>query len=470
MNTQGTVWHINRKSNVANRIILILLVASFGLVYARPAWADAAPPWQPPGSSIDPGGFATHVQMMSEEVLLVIDAEEPTTDRRWGYGGGGKVEARFVMRNQGEREESFDVLFPLGVSSTFDIETVKNFGAWVDGVPAPVSEVQREDPRRKVLVPWATWPVTFPPGQDVVLRVTYDVVSVEWEPFFIYYYILETGAGWWGPIGEGTITFRLPYEMGQLNTVLYDHPLGESYATCGNPGDLVIAGTDVMWRFSDLEPTPEDNFCLTILRPALWQGILAAQEEVATTPDSPGAYLRLARLQEAALPRMGGIFAGVVSTGNSPMWAELALASYERALELAPEDVEIYVEYLELLGSVLWSDLETPARRDAFVSTLEQAQQLAPDDERLHSIAERALQMESILQVPMVTPTSMPPQTPTATFVPSPIVPIAAPSTALTSKPEVQENFWPGLLLIALTPLGALGMWVVRRQGGRYSS
>jgi hypothetical protein len=469
MNTQGTVWHTNRRKDVANRIVLILLVASFSLVYARPAWADAAPPWQPPGSSIDPGGFATHVQMMSEEVLLVIDAEEPAADRRWGYGGGGKVEALFVMRNQGEREESFDVLFPLSVSSRFDVETVENFSAWVDGVPAPVSEVQREDPRRKVQVPWATWPVTFPPGQDVVLRVTYDLVSVEWEPFFIYHYILETGAGWWGPIGEGTITFRLPYEMGQLNTVLYEHPLGENYATCGNPGDLVIAGTDVMWRFSDLEPTPEDNFCLTILRPALWQGILAAQKEVATTPDSPGAYLRLARLQEAALARVGGIFAGVVSMGNNPMWAEMALASYERALELAPRDVEIYVEYLELLGSVLSSDLAPPARKDAFVLALEQALQLAPDDERLDNIVERAQQVGFISQAPIVTLTFTPPRTPTATFVLSPLRPTAAPSTGLTSKSDAQENLWPGLLMIALTPLGALGMWVVRRQGRKYA-
>jgi hypothetical protein len=467
MNTQGTVWHTNCRKDVANRILLILLVASFGLVYARPAWADAMPPWQPPGSSVVPGGFATHVQMMSEEVLLVIEAEEPLADSR-SHGGGGRVEARFVMRNQGEQEESFDVLFPLGASSTFDAETIKNLSAWVDGVPAPVSEVQREDLWRQVLVPWATWPMTFPSGQDVVLRVTYDLVPVEWESYFGYHYILETGAGWWGPIGEGTITFRLPYEVGQPNTVLYDHPLGEEHATCANPGDLVIAGTDVMWRFSDLEPTPADNFCLTILRPALWREILAAQEATMTAPNSADAHLRLARLQEAALPRMGGIFAAVMSIGNNDALVTSALASYERALELAPQDVEIHVAYLELLGSVLLSDLATPTHKDAFVSDLEQALQLAPSDERLRNIVERAQQVGFISQVPMVTPT--PTQVPTATFLPAPIESTTGRSTALTSKPEAQENFWPGLLLLALTPLGALGMWVVRRQGRRYAS
>lgn len=259
-----------------SKITLALLAAFLSLAQALPVHADAAPPWRPPGASIDPGeGFVTHVQMMSEEVLLIVDAQEATSDRKQGDGGRGQVEAYFVMRNQGESEESFDVWFPLGASSVYNAQEIENFSVWVDGAPVPVSRELKNDPTiENQTVPWATWPTTFPPGQDVVLRMTYDMTSTEWEPFFTYHYILQTGAGWWGPIGEGSITFRLPYEVNSSNTVLeLDQPNAGL-----NPGYFVVSGSDVIWSFSELEPTPADNVCLTMLRPALWQGIMAARD------------------------------------------------------------------------------------------------------------------------------------------------------------------------------------------------
>ncbi len=451
-------------TQTCSKIALALLTAFLSLAQALPAHADAAPPRRPPGASINPGeGFVTHVQMVSQEVLLVVDAIEPTNDRKLGDGGRGTVEASFVMRNQGESAESFDVWFPLGASSIYDDQQIENFNVWVDGVPVPASRQLKTDPlAENKTIPWATWPTTFPPGQDVILYVTYDVVSTLWEPFFIYHYILETGAGWWGPIGAGNITFRLPFEPNSSNTVFQlDQP-----DVCISPGNYRISGTDVIWSFSELEPTPADNVCLTMLRPALWQGITAARDQAAAKPNSADAHLRLARLQAAALPTMPGIVGAVMHIGDSIEMADLALAAYEQTLVLDPTNTDIHAEYLELLAMVFKADYETWRHADRLHSALEQALQLAPDDQRLLSIAERIQQMESLQKsspapiAPTVTFTPSP--LPTATFTPSPTLPNVTPSTTpqtSASKP------WPAIILaLVLAPLVALAAYRARRK------
>lgn len=448
--------------HTCSKIALALLAAFLSLAQALPAHADAAPPWRPPGASIDPGdGSVTQVQMMYEEVLLSVDAQEPTSGRKWGDGGRGTVEAHFVMRNQGESAESFDVWFPLGASSVCDAQEIENLNVWVDGVPVPVSNELKNDPINNQPVSWATWPATFPPGQAVVLRVTFDMISTEWDPFFTYHYILETGAGWWGPIGEGTITFRLPYEVNSSNTVLELDQLN----ACVNPDYFTISGTDVIWSFSELEPTPTDNVCLTMLHPALWYEIIASQDKAVASPDSPEAHLRLARALVAALPSMNGIFETVMYVGDSVDKAELALAAYERAMELDPTNIDIYVEYLELLAMVVEPDYETWLHQGQLYSALEQALQLAPDDQRLLSIAERVQQIESIRNSRTVPPTATsahPAPIPTATFRPSPtsptVMPSPTPQTSAGGKP------WLGIIALVLAPLGILGVRRARRR------
>ena len=126
------------------RSILALLMA-MALFYARSGqfvWADAAPPERPPGSSVEPGEDVTQVQMVSEEVLLVIIGRDVPAGDRGDLAANlmtGHVEAVFVMRNQGEAEESFDVWFPLGVPDGYgDVTQVEDFRARVDNVPAHI--------------------------------------------------------------------------------------------------------------------------------------------------------------------------------------------------------------------------------------------------------------------------------------------------------------------------------------------
>ncbi len=474
----------NRTSRAGLITLTVVLLLMLG--GPKPAWADAAPPERPPGSSVGPGEAVTQVQMVSEEVLLVIEGRDTPEEELGELAADlmtGHVEAVFVMRNQGEAEESFDVWFPLGVPDGYgEVTKVKDFQAWADGEPAQVSEAGREG-KWDFIVPWATWPATFPPGQDVVLRVTYDVLANGYRPYGTFPYMLETGAGWWGPIGEGTITFRLPYEVNETNTVLgpdvYDGPQVDWLSP--DPRNYVVSGTDVVWRFSDLEPTAEHNVQLTVLAPSVWGEIIAAREEAEANPDQVELQLRLARALNAAL----WFRYGLSPIGNSIALAEEAEAAYLRALELASEDIEIYVEYLRWLQ--LFPEPGLPVLPENMLPTLERALALAPDDERLLDMQEWTAQLAPRSPRPtppavtLVSPTATPPPsatptptltstpaatptkraTPSATKTPLPTETAPPPpsATALpTQEPESAGGggICPGAVAMALVPLGIL--------------
>jgi hypothetical protein len=413
---------------------LCVLVVALVLVYERRARGDASPPWHPPGTSVEPPvGFETHVQMVSEEVLLHVQ--------------GGKVEASFLMRNQGDEQEAFDVWFPLSDLDATLGDLVQDFQAWVDGVPAEVSETRVTVDDKQI--PWATWPVTFQPGRNVVLRVTYDISAVGERPYYTYHYILETGAGWWGTIGQGTVTYRLPYEVNETNTVLDG----------AKPDWYTVSGTDVVWQFTDLEPTADDNVRLTVLSISAYQELVAARE--AADPDDVTSLIRLARAAAAALY----VKYGLIPVGNSEALVEEAEAAYMRALELSPEDVDLHVECLNWLIGL--SSPHEPVSEKA-CPVLERAMRLAPDHRGVIS-AQRWIASVGPCDVPMTataapsatptwtrrptrtaTPIPTPTQTPTATRTPtSTAVPTA---TALPKPTETSTAMAAAIAVPSPTP------------------
>ena len=468
----------------------------------HPAWADAAPPERPPGSSVGPGEAVTQVQMVSEEVLLEIEGQDTAKDEPQGLAAGlmtGRVEAVFLMRNQGETEESFDVWFPLGVPNGYgNVASVENFRAWVNDVPAQVSEAERVG-KWDTVVPWATWPATFPPGQDVVLRVVYDVVPDGYSPYGTFPYVLETGAGWWGPIGDGVITFRLPFDVNETNTVLNPEVYNGAQVDwlSPNPTDYAVSGSEVVWRFTNLEPTAENNIQLTVLAPALWDEIVAARQEAEANPERVESQLQLAR----ALNRALSFKYGLNPIGNSLALAKEADAAYLRALELTPADVESYVEYLQWLQ--LFPEPGLPILPENMLPNLERALELAPDDQRLLDLQRWVEQLEpprtrptpptaptstataipsptaTVTVTPPPTATSVPTATPTRTRVeptasvtataassPSPTSPPAPSTTAAPTATEEPDSgsgggLCPGAVAMGLLPLG---VWVARRS------
>ena len=445
--------------------LLTLSILLLTLSYVPSVKADSAPPWTAQGAAIEPGEESSRVQMVSEEVLLTVEALVPEGEP--GIVGDvmmGHVEATFTMRNQGENSESMDVWFPLQSGDGYDTTArVENFRVWVDGLSVEIDEA----PGRDLLgfrdtVPWVKWPVTFSPGQDVLLRVTYDIHPIGYLPWGTFHYILETGAGWYGPIGEGTITFHLPYQINNLNTMLGntgsekftgDLPnLGDS----PNPTPFTVSENEIVWHFSDLEPTAEDNVRLTVLAPSMWEATEAAQQEVAVSPDSLKAQLQLAYTLETCLQHKHWI----LDNSSNTALCEKIDAAYQRALEIAPDDVGTLIAYLEWLATprdALAGSTGYPFPEE-LAPVLARALEVAPDDSRVRKTQKWIAQFEIS---PTPTATLSPTVTPSPTPTPRPS-PTAAPTATPVPDSSSATGGSPcaGTLVLSVVPLALVGwLW-----------
>lgn len=298
------------------------------------ARADVAPPEQAPGSNIEPGQ-QTRVQMAAESVLIeVLNVK--------GKGVSAlplaAVTARFTMRNAGDADETMTVRFPIsdpsgmgdgyGEQPEIDNITVKVNGKLVPThvitTPSPAGE---KDPPIK----WAAFDVTFPKGRDTKIEVGYILQSTGYMPYGAFKYILETGAGWDGPIGEGEITVKLPYPATEENVVLHESSTGGT-----------IKDGAVTWRFTDLEPTRDDNFHATVLAPSVWQAIVKAREAVERNPKDAEAWLKLARAYRQAIfvkygPQTGANFVPQIED------------AYKQAQQADPTSAQAHAELAQAL-------------------------------------------------------------------------------------------------------------------------
>lgn len=468
-------------------LALVLLVIA-GIGAASPAYADMAPPQNPPGSSIQSGQENTQVQMVSENVVMTIG--QPASDTlpndpvHAKIAAGGHVDATFNMQNQGSEAESFDAWFPIGIENGMGgVSTVQNFTAYVDGVQSTSIGQQTTKGQFGGDVPWATWPVSFPPGKPVTVRVTYDTVSTGWYPYGMMSYILETGAGWNGPIGEGTVTFRLPYPVTSQNVAI----------SGGNPnflprgGTPAVSGTDVVWHFTNLEPTAENNISLEVLAPAVWTRIQAAESAQAANPASVDTQLELANALHEGLYYKYELVE--VGSGSRELH-DMAINAYEVALKLDPNKVDIYRGYIPLLESDS-SVQSMPSPR--YVQLLDRALQLAPDDERFQQskaylsqiLTNMATMGTTMPPVPTVTPAAPAPQatatpaslaeaaTPTAAAqpLPAPGQPTPTPASSLAeNEPPLNAGLVIVLVAVAFVVFIGIavgvGVWVGRRSRG----
>lgn len=190
-------------------VIAVLLLTA---VASLPCLADIAPePLFTGGAGITVKGKPLTVEMAWEEVDL-----HPTAD--WN-----RVKALFGMRNTGRENATLEVGFP----SYFQLE-LNDFRVSVDGRPVEaerkVDDVSAGD-RKRLFVHWMCWTMTFPPGREVKIEVSYQVKTgrtfkdlwIEDLPEDLQAalwtresgYVLRTGARWAGKIGRAEI--RLHY-------------------------------------------------------------------------------------------------------------------------------------------------------------------------------------------------------------------------------------------------------------------
>jgi hypothetical protein len=444
--------HCNEEMGLMMRRGLAAALLACGFLSAVPARADIAPPPPPAGADILPGADGTQVRMESETVLIEAAATA------YGEPARADVQAAFVMRNLGDADETMQVRFPLNVLHGFQsgveecvypqaAPEIADFRARVDGAAAPIQTtvVRLKDEFRglpeKDVRCWANFPVTFPAGEIVTVEVEYSVAGYyryDVSGMVEFPYVLVTGAGWQGTIGQAEIIFRAPFELDDLTIV--------------GPFDrhARVDGNVMRWSREDFEP--DQNVAFSIVDPGLWSRVEREKANLARDRNDGEAWGRLGRwYKEANRMRRGWRY-----DPGGPELYQLSKEAYTQAVTLKPNDADWHAGFADLLCWTVWSyhplEDNNEARNDLVRCAVEvrraleinpnQAlakqllQDLAtqtgwqPGDNPAVDLSGGAPVYTVLTTTPTVRPTEIPILEPTFTPEPSPTLEAAAPVEA----------------------------------------
>lgn len=376
--------------------LALLCLAALILFGAPRAEADVAPDPEAAASDIAPER-GTQVQMLSERVVLDIQTQSFTRSEHTYSVPFAEVTADFTMRNLGSADETMEVRFPTSFPTADGFvpaqvgNVIERIETFVNGASVTNRQIIYDG------APWAVWQVSFPAGRDVHLRVQYRTLGLDHYGRADFYYILETGAGWRGPIGHGDIIFQFPYRADLEMVEPKDTYIRAEYPSSTPP--FVAEGNQLRWHFENLEPTPQDNVRLLIVRPDLWQAILDARAQVQRKPNDAAAQIQLGQQYRQAIPIKnwwpeGSTFA--------ERFGAAADAAFQRAVELAPNDFAAHLAYARFLTDHAWSRTPEPyyskARREIVCAlelnpTLQDAHDIVRQLDMLSTIPEIAKQL-----------------------------------------------------------------------------
>ena len=309
--------------------------------------ADVAPPLQPPGASPGLLEFAeTNVSMDWESVTFRVGDSDYLYYATDAFPAvNATVSASFIMTNYGDETETLEVVFPLthleGMGDgRFNFPEIQDFRVRVDDVPTVWETVETPNPYKETDPPlkWAQFPATFPPEQPVFIDIDYDVQSTGYFPNAVFSYVLETGAGWSGPIRDAYLTLILPYKASEENVLLRQDQNASSRET-GNP-QIEWNGNQVTWNWKELEPTSEDNWSVAIWAPHIWKEVIDLREQMEA--EVPGAAAKLTRWYDALIIDRG-------IRGGAEGLVELNLQAYQRALLDDPWAADASARYANFL-------------------------------------------------------------------------------------------------------------------------
>ena len=323
MFTKSSCWWIFR-------FVGVLMVVTLGLSFLAtfPAQADVGVhPILPGGSDISPEE-ETPIQMAAEKVVMTVRAATEADNasiqlnpeaygyqnRTVWYSAVAEVEADFTMKNPTSKAVSMTAWFPLATALenvAWDelnpdeiVPRIASFQVAVDGIPVDqtVSELPNPNGADKPLLPWASFPVTFPAEKETMIHVSYVLPLHELPKSnaLALYYIFQTGAGWAGPIGQAELILNLPYPAtaetlagmpaGSLNPPYFVY-LGDEVTDL--PSGAVLEGNQARWTWKNFEPGPQDDFAILLMRPESWDKLQALRTAVKTNPNDGQAWLKL---------------------------------------------------------------------------------------------------------------------------------------------------------------------------------
>ena len=403
-----------RQKRLLTAIITYLIL----IVISMPIFADIAPPLQPPGANPGPAEFVkTNVEMGVESVMITVGETSTLYYREPAFDTvDAQVTAVFAMNNPSDIEETLAVVFPLNdMEGWGDGDTsypeIRNFHVSINDQQNNYVDFTTPNPHgsEKPEIKWAEFEVQFPPKEITFITVEYDLQSSGWFPEATFNYVLETGRGWHGPIGEAHIHLILPYEASADNVLM-----GENANTStGGSFD----GNQVHWAYLNLEPDAEDNWSATIIAPHIWKEILSLSADAEEGDGS--AYKALTVIYDSLYighgPRPGT--EGIVLRNHN---------AYQKAIAYDPDDDDVLARYADFLLTLKEMGIEIeeiPFMVEEVYSMASQALEINPNNK----IAGRVIWA---LESPPYS--NMP--SPTATAINQPVLEIA------TAEPEITPD------------------------------
>ncbi len=408
----------------AKIVFIILLLLSF-LRPSRFVHADVAPPPAPKLGGLEPFAYQdTEVQMLYERVEMELHPFYSADLEEWA--NRIFVSAYFLMHNQGAENETMQAIFPLedlscgyfggGVSYTSYQILQNTFTVSVDGTPVAVKSIVTPHPRKIADIceeaQWAAFDVSFPVGTDVLIHINYEMGSLGNDVLENIDYILETGAGWKGPIKQGYIIMKFPYTVGNQNVL------------SGTTSGYQTLYNEIYWSFQDLEPTIEDNIHISIVGPNTWKRLQTLQQSLAETPGNASNWLELAYLYESIAHYHGDILRNEYYLGR-------IVPAYEQGIAANPNSAELYAKYAEY-------QLMTWSPRLIRQITEDEAAQIL-------SLLNKAFILDSNNETAQMTLSNLISVSPFITFTPPPTSPPTA-TSLFTATPSITPS-------VTLTPV-----------------
>ena len=313
------------------------------------AKADIAPPISPPGSDIKTNEQVP-IRMIKETVLMEVqslDGDE-WLYQTWmqnhfgGHHTAARVTAEFHMRNRDEIPITTDVWFPLTSEIVDENRYFEIIDLRVFVNEQRVGTDRIETPNLNGVVgfvqPWASFQVTFPPKEKLIIRVEYAIQPQSspgnWTSLS-FSYIFQTGAGWYGTIGEATLTFRAPYKITDETIISL-------------PPDGKVNDKEIVWTWQDFEPRPDDDFSIRMIVPDFWHAVKAARDDVNSYPDDADAWIQLADAYQEIASGKGPY----LNDDYGRYFAELGIDAYGNAVALRPNDPTPHIGLAQLLLGV----------------------------------------------------------------------------------------------------------------------
>jgi hypothetical protein len=337
-----------RIRHISNPIRVIVFGLLLINLFSSPqvARADIAPLQYPAGAVLLPGESSTQVRLAAETITFELDKPSPDVPVK------ARVTADFTMRNLGQTSEKLVVGFPLNCpespsgmpDSVYASPKIDDLELFVNNSRVATREETFKTPSylNNFLATWDMFDVTFPPGQDVPIRVTYTSESWGYDPEINFTYVLTTGASWNDTIGSLDIVFRLPYQASDqnINMNYYDTTTG------GTP-----SGYELRWHYDNLEPM--EDFTIRMYRPWLWQAALNEEQNVLHDPYDGEAWGRLAMAYRQLVVGYKDIFR--YDSGGIALYMQ-TVDAFQHAIDLQPNDARWHAEYADLIYRFIQSE------------------------------------------------------------------------------------------------------------------